>query len=159
MAKNKKPRRRYRRRWVHRPLPKEQANDIIRMFVDVQLAMELKLHMGKCSLSEIDSAIELFNLAGLSVVHRDSELEKGMEDLFNAGVEALAAVRKRGLSLSPVRFVCTASERNAILDALEVVGQYLIDETEADASRLLLEWTALHILEEHDGTTDTTKKA
>ena len=159
MPKSKRPRKPHRARWVHRPLPQQVVKEITDKFTNVQLAMELKLHLGQCSLSELDSAIDLFNLAGLSVIHRKLQLEDGMEEVFNAGVEALVAVRTRGLTLSPTRFVCTAEERNAILNGLEAIGQYLVDEATDDASRLMLEWKASLIYGGTNGTVNTSEKA
>lgn len=98
--------------------------------------------MGTCTLDEITAAIEMFNLTGLSLIHRKFKLEDDLVDTLNAGSEALAAVRKRGLVLKPMRFVCTAKERDDILNGLETVGQYLVDAATDDASRLLLEWKA-----------------
>lgn len=142
MPKSKKPRKPHRPRWVHRPLPPERVQGIRDRFLAVQVAMELKLHLGTCTLDEITAAIEMFNLTGLSLIHRKFQLEDDLVDILNAGSEALAAVRARGLNLKPMRFVCTAKERDDILNGLETVGQYLVDAATDDASRLLLEWKA-----------------
>ena len=159
MAKNRKPRKKYRPRWVHRPLPPEQAQSIREKFIAVQVAMEMKLHLGTCTTEDIDAAVEMFNIAGLSLTHRKFELEDDVVDTFNAGAEALASLRKRALTLTPVRYVCTAKERDAILNGLETVGQYLVDEATDDASRLLIEWKASLIYGDIDERTRRKKEA
>ena len=149
MPKNKKPRKHYVPRWVHRPLPPEDVRRIREKFTAVQLAMELKLHLGTCTPEEITDAIDMYNLAGLSLVNRGYELDDESVALFNAGSEALAAVKNRGLKMEPVRFVCTGDERNAILNGLEPVGEYLMEAANEDASTLMLEWRALHFYGEN----------
>lgn len=146
MPRSKKPRKQHVPKRVRRYLPVKAIHRIRESFLDVQIAVEMKLHLGTCTKRELEAVIDMFNLAGLSALSRGKTLSDEDMQLIRAGAYSLSSLKARADATGKV--VCTANELDGIRDGLEAVGRYLESATASDAERLLIEWRALQLYEE-----------
>lgn len=130
MPKNKKPRKKMRRAdyaVTQTSITKPYTDYLQSEFWRVQAVAELKLQYGKCIAEDLWCMRDMFNLVGVAWLCRtdlDEEALAYAVPKHKAGAEALHNVTVRG-QRNGDRFVCSGDELRAILDGLEVCGQYI----------------------------------
>ena len=167
MPKSSKPRKKHTPKPLRRKLrlPKSFVDSVHASWVKLQIAVEMKLRLGECTVDELMRTVDMFNLVGFSISRRsdyDEQEVKQFEEVFNRGAEVLAAVLRRANTLTPWRAVCTADELKAVLSGLTSVGEYLNDALSEDAAEVLNNWVALgyyDFSEETNGQEGSSKEA
>ncbi len=162
MAKNKAPRKPYRKR-PERCFcaTKEDLDDIKDQIVHTALAAELALPAGTASPDDVACINSLFNHALVGLVGRDyldeGERAEAAKIIDEAG-KALDVVVQRGKARGEMRFVFTGDELNLVRDAVAVAQQFINDSLDVQPHRTLMEFFVMKLLMKRNKTKDVETK-
>lgn len=168
MAKNKKPRKPYRKK-PERCFCASASDleDIKNLIVNTGLAAEIACPNGTASLDDLACMHSLFNHALVGLVGREYLSEEEREaaaKIVDAGGKACDAVLKRGLDRAEKeggapRFIFSGDELNATRDAVASAQQFVSDSLDVEPHRTLLEFFAMKLLITRRKVKDVTPEA
>ena len=140
MPKSSKPRKRYVRRV--RPtyslmLPQKHIDGLKDMFVNIALAVEVKLPRGTCTMDDVRMMRDYLNLGTTLLYlghHIREDLRDEVESEWNAMTDAFGAFYKRAAAGC---FTCYAGEIAAMREGFSIVDEVVKEEFEREPAWVL----------------------
>lgn len=119
MPNSSKPRKRYHKRIRRIPYLRRSTLDEIRAESErVEIAVRMKLHLGKCTASEVREIREMLNTVMFSLMHRGNAYvqTEALKDLIAEAGVALGELIERGDKVG--HYTCNAEQLAILPDAL-----------------------------------------
>lgn len=123
-----------------------------KVYLDAQIATEIKLPMGNAEPFDMKVLTDMFNVGTVGFINRtwlDKDELDAFEPEFKAAKNALHDVYYRGKEAG--RWVCKAEELNLIRDAVATLGSYIEDSLNTCPLLFIKEFIAMDILTEKVG--------
>lgn len=140
MAKNKKPRKQYHKRWRKQKLiydPKE-VDSIKETFSDVELAVEMKLPRGMMSMQDVQELRDMINLSTILLFHgygiEPSYCQKTYGEAWGRMQDAFHSYYTRACDKNI--FTATGDELNSIREGITIAGVIMQKTLDADPFRV-----------------------
>ncbi len=133
MAKSKKPRKKYKQRYLANPLrnyfPQHELDSILEFVDNLELQHEIGLPKGYCQQDFFDKMASLVNW-GLVVRYNradllDDESVRTIHEAQNGAVLALSQLKKRQIELKKENLVTTGEELKAIRTYADLIFPFL----------------------------------
>lgn len=145
MAKNKKPRKKYFKRFYRPLIPLEAVEKVKAEMREIDLVAEIKLPRGTMNMDDVQRVREYINLAtaltevGYGIDHDFVREKYGAQwEAMQEGFHSFyGRVLKRGI------YTATASELNAIRDGLMIADAIVNAALDADPIRVARTWAAV----------------
>lgn len=140
MAKNKKPRKQYHKRWRTQKLicDQKEVDAIKETFSDVELAVEMKLPRGAMTMDDVQCLRTMINLTTILLFHAYGIDREYCQETYRATwcrmQDAFHSYYTRVIDKEI--FTPTGDELNAIRDCIEVAGTILRCALDADPMRV-----------------------
>ena len=147
MAKNKRPRKRYVKRytvsnWEIKPEEFEEFNSRV---VNFSMKIEVSLRSGTCHYDDFFFMRDFFHWCVIALCTRDEYDEKERSEvmgIIDKAATASVEVQTRGLR-NGCRFVCKADELELIQTAAEFVDDFYSNSFKANPTLVMKEWTVM----------------
>lgn len=140
MAKNKKPRKQYHKRWRTQKLicDQKEVDAIKETFSDVELAVEMKLPRGMMSMQDVQELRDMLNLSTVLMFHGYGIEPSYCQETYGAAWRRMqdafhsyyVRVVDKGI------FTATGDELNAIRDGITIAGVIMQKTLDADPFRV-----------------------
>lgn len=158
MAKNSKPRKKYRPKpvrfncWKRSDIEHLQA-----VFQEFELITEFKFPTGEANMDDMCCVRDVLNLCTLGMVTRDwldRDEVKDCTPIVNAAGDAIKRCADRACDMNPdnPRFVFKGDELKAVRAGVAIAGPFIRDSLDESPTRLILEFYAMrHLTRGKDG--------
>ena len=123
-----------------------------KVYLDAQIATEIKLPMGNAEPFDMKVLTDMFNVGTVGFINRtwlDREELEAFEPDFKAAKAALNQLYHRGKDTK--RWVCTGDELNLIRDVVATLGQFIEDSLTVSPLLFIKEFIAMDMLTEKVG--------
>lgn len=163
MARSKKPRKKYKQRYLANPLrnyfPQHELDSILEFVDNLELQHEIGLPKGYCQQDFFDKMASLVNWGLVVRYSRDNLLDdesvRTIHEAQNGAVLALSQLKKRQLELKKENLVTTGEELKAIRAYADLIFPFLRECVTNTPERTFRE---LVIAQHLTDTADTFKK-
>lgn len=134
---------------------KKSIATIVDAITSAEVAVEMKLHRGKCSYNDLGAVREVSDAAQIALLNRDCFSDETVDEfipLFIKCTEAIYAVARRAKERKDGKLVCNADELEHIRDHFIPAAQ-LVRESFKSCPRIMLhEWEFM--LKQHEEAKD-----
>ena len=134
---------------------KEKISTIIDAITMAELAVELKLHKGECSVTDIGAVRDVMDAAQIALLNRKCFTNEQVNEfcpLFVKGTEAIYNIWHRAGERNSDKLIGTAEEVSAIRDYFIPAAQLVRESFQTCPRTMLHEWELM--LKLHIRTTD-----
>ena len=122
---------------------KERIGTIVNAITMAELAVEMKLHKGECSVSDIGAVRDVMDAAQIALLNRKCFTQEQVNEfvpLFIKGTEAVYAIWHRAGERKSDKLIGTAEEIEAIRDYFIPAAQLVKESFETCPRTMLHEW-------------------